>query len=214
MTALMVDALLLTAYRLHSLAARLGSDGTWMLPFESSPIWANAGDGSPIEFWGQVQLVAASGLLWRVSHQLPGRRVLAVWGVVLMVTAVDDRLRIHERVGRLLDLNSIVPFLSGWAGQEVGGLVFWTLAGTAFSMWLLRAYSTSSPAARRAALTLLIVVLPVGVIAVAYVALSAIGNDFLVGLSGVVVVDLRVAAKLLTTTACLILAMRWTEHSP
>lgn len=211
---LAVDALLLTPHRLHSVVARLGPEGVWPLPLDAAPGWAGTGDGSPVEIWGQLQLVVAAVLLVQLALRAPGRRVLAIWGLALVLMAADDHFRIHERAGRILGLERAGSALDHIEAQEVGGLLYWTVVGVVLGAGLLGTYPTSTPAARRAALLLSGAVLPLAVVAVAYVVLSAFGSGFLTGLSGVVVVDVRVTVKLLTTTAFVVLALRWRESLP
>ena len=59
-----------------------------------------------------------------------------------------------------------------------------------------------------------VILAPFGAVAVGYVLLSAFGGGLVDGLSGFVLVDVRVTAKLLTMTACLVLALRWTQAPP
>lgn len=211
---LAVDALLLMPHRLHSVASRLGPDGAWPLSPEATSRWAGTGDGSLVELWGQLQLVVAAVLLVHLALRSPGRGVLAVWGLALVLMAADDRFRLHERAGRLLDLDGAAPALSGGGAQEVGGLLYWTVVGAVLGAGLRRTWATSTPAARRAALVLLAAALPLAAVAVGFVVLSVVGSGLLTGLPGVVVVDVRVTVKLVTTTAFLLLALRWRKLLP
>ena len=214
LAALAVDSLLLAIHRLHVLADRVGPAGGWPVPSEVSRGWAGTGDGSLIELWGQLQLVAAAVLLIHLALRASGRRVLAAWGVVLLTMAADDGLRLHERAGRRLNLGQVIPALPDRAAQEVGGLVYWAVVGFVLGAGLLWAYVTSTSAARRAARILLVSAVPLAAVAAAYVLLSAVDREFLSGLSGVVVVDVRVTVKLLTTTAFVVVALWLRERRP
>ncbi|MFI7583270.1 hypothetical protein ACH9DO_05690 [Kocuria sp. M1N1S27] len=204
------DALVLTAHRLHHGVRRIDPDERWPLPFRSHAVWNGGADGSLVELWGLLQLGVAAVLLLLLARRAPGRRVLAVWGAALLVMVADDLLRLHERAGAILGLERWDSALSAAGGQELGGLVFWAVVGTVLGAALVRAYTTSVAPARRAALLLLAATAPFGAVAVGYVLLSAFGDGALDGLAGLVLVDVRVTVKLLTTTACLVLALRWT----
>lgn len=211
---LAVDALLLIPHRLHTAVVRLGPEGAWPRPLDAIPWWVGTGDGSPVELWGQLQLVVAAVLLVRLALRAPGRRVLAVWGLALVLMAADDLFRIHERAGTVLGLERAGPGLNDVGAQELGGLLYWAVVGAVLGAALVRTCATSTPAARRAALVLVAAALPLAVVAVAYVALSAFASGVLTGLPGVVVVDVRVTVKLLTTTAFLVLAVHMRERLP
>lgn len=211
---LAADALMLTSHRLHHLVLRADPDERWLLPFRSRAVWNGGADGSLVELWGLLQLGVAAVLLVLLARRAPGRRVLAVWGAVLLVLVADDLFRLHERAGAQLGLERWDSALSTSGGQELGGLVFWLVLGTALGAALVRAYTASAAPARRAALLLLAATAPFAVVAVFYVLLSAFGGGLTEGLSGFVLVDVRITVKLLTTTACLLLALRWTLNPP
>ena len=211
---LATDALVLTSHRLHHVLQRADPDERWPLPFRSQAVWNGGADGSLVELWGLLQLSVAAVLLMLLARRAPGRRVLAVWGAVLLVMVVDDLFRLHERAGALLALERWASALSAAGGQELGGLLFWAVVGAVLGAALVRTYTTSAAPARRAALLLLTATAPFGAVAVGYVLLSAFGGGLVDGLSGFVLVDVRVTAKLLTMTACLVLALRWTQAPP
>ena len=87
---LATDALVLTSHRLHHVVQRADPDERWPLPFRSQAVWNGGADGSLVELWGLLQLSVAAVLLMLLARRAPGRRVLAVWGAVLLVMVVDD----------------------------------------------------------------------------------------------------------------------------
>ncbi|MFE7629045.1 hypothetical protein [Kocuria sp. NPDC057446] len=211
---LAVDALALTSHRLHHAVLRADPDERWPLPFRSRAVWNGGADGSLLELWGLLQLSVAAVLLVLLARRAPGRRVLGMWGAVLLAMVLDDLFRLHERAGARLRLERWTTELSAAGGQELGGLVFWAVAGAVLGAALIGAHAASVAPARRASLLLLATTAPLGAVAVAYVLLSAFGGGLVHGLPGLVLVDVRVTVKLLTMTACLVLALRWTLNPP
>ncbi|MEX5259377.1 hypothetical protein [Kocuria sp. CPCC 205263] len=209
-----VDALLLSAHGLHQVLVRADPEGWWPLPFRRRAVWNGGADGSLVELWGLLQLSSAAVLLVLLARRVPKHGILGTWGTVLLVMVADDLLRLHERAGAFLDLDHRVPALSAAGGQELGGLAFWVAVGTVLSVALVRSYTTSAAPARRAALILLAVTAPLGAVAVSYVLLSAFGGGLGDGTLALVLADVRVTVKLLSMTACLVLALHWSRTPP
>lgn len=202
-----VDALALTAHRLHQMVLQIDPEQRWPLPFRSHAVWNGGADASFVELWGLLQLGVAAVLLVLLGRGAPGRRVLAAWGAVLLVMVVDDLFRLHENAGALLRLERWDSALSATGGQELGGLLFWAVVCAVLGAVLISTYTTSAAAARRAALILLATTAPFGAVAVAYVLLSAFGGGMLDWRSELLLVDVRITVKLLTMTFLLVRAV-------
>lgn len=104
--------------------------------------------------------------------------------------------------------------LSSAGAQELGGLVYWAVLAAFLGVVLLGTYLDSAPEVRHTTRILIGTMVPLTIAAVLYVLLSALDVAILNGATGAVVVEIRVTVKLLTTTAYLILAMRWTGLLP
>lgn len=193
---------------------RADPEGWWPLPFRRRAVWNGGADGSLAELWGLLQLSSAAVLLVLLARRVPKHGILGTWGAVLLVMVADDLFRLHERAGAFLDLEHRVPALSAAGGQELGGLAFWAAVGTVLSVALVHSYTTSAAPARRAALILLAVTGPLGAVAVSYVLLSAFGGGLGDGTLALVLADVRVTVKLLSMTACLLLALHWSRTPP
>jgi hypothetical protein len=118
---LLVADLLLIAASLE--AQRRGwSDGRyrqWLLRVEN---------GWPEQFAYAKQATSAAllFLLWRRTRS----GVFAAWAAVFACVLVDDRLQVHERVGRILARQLPLPQeVAGLREQDLGELAVWGLAG-------------------------------------------------------------------------------------
>ncbi len=129
--------------------------------------WNGDFDGSFVEVFGYIQLLAASVLL----VILWGRRRAAIygaWALTLAVLAADDLLMIHEYggeyVARALRLQAIGPV----EAQELGEFAIWTIMAVPLGAILLIAHRRANKEDRRMsrvlfALLVLLAVFTVGV---------------------------------------------------
>lgn len=122
---LLVDVLFLAADVAHTLG-----EGTerGVLGIFAPEAWAGDDDGSHLEVWGHIQMVAASVILLvlSVSHRI---FVFFAWALLLIVIVVDDLFQVHEKVGEyfveVLNLQSAL----GLRAEDFGELLTWASLG-------------------------------------------------------------------------------------
>lgn len=150
---LVMDTLLLSAYAFNSIANRdhqfvaLATFFQW----QSGP---GDPDNSAIEMTGHAKLLAAVIVLCVLSRG-PGRRVLAVWGVILMSMIMDDFFQLHERIGLLMAEMTGEWSILGLNSEAVGELSFWLIVALPLGTWLLFSHQASDPSVRGDSLLLI-----------------------------------------------------------
>lgn len=204
---LLIDGILLYAHAMHHTWNLLDHGPDWLGVFRA-PMWNGGRDGSLVELFGVFQLTIGAVLLINVATRRARQQVLLAWGGVFLTMAADDLFRLHERAGRLLGPDQNDPALVGGGAQELGGLVFWCLSGLVMGGVLLGTHRASCASARHASVTLATSLLPLTLVAVGYVLISAHQPALLDGASGVILVLVRVTVKLLTMTIILVQAVR------
>ena len=138
---LLVADLLLIAASVE--AQRRGwSDGRYRL-------WLLRAEGGWPEQFGHAKEAACAALLlllWRRTRS----GVFAAWAALFACALVDDRLRVHERVGGWTARQLSLPEVAGLQGQDLGELVVWGLAGV-FPLAAVAVLHRRSPEQVRAA---------------------------------------------------------------
>lgn len=122
---LFVDALFLAANVAHNLG-----DGTdrGLLGIFAPTAWEGDHDGSHIEVWGHIQLLAA-GVILLVLAVAQRMFVFGAWALLLFVVVVDDLFQLHEELGEyLVGALSLQPAM-GLRAEDFGELVTWAVLG-------------------------------------------------------------------------------------
>ncbi|MFC4902297.1 hypothetical protein [Kocuria oceani] len=210
---LALDGFLLVAHALHHLGEALDPEAQWMPWFRAGSLWSAGQEGSLGELFGHLQLGLAAVLLLVLAARSQGHRVLAAWGVAFLAMVADDFLELHERVGRSLGLDRVLPGLTAMGAQELGGLLFWGLFGSLLGLGLVLSHRRSLRAARSVSWTLLAVLVPLGLVAAGYVCLSVLRPDLLDGVLGATLALVRITTKLLTMTVLLVYTAYLAEES-
>lgn len=202
--ALVLDGFLLGAHVLHHLGRALDEDADRLPWFRSGSLWSAGQEGSLGELFGHLQLGVAAVLLLVLAARTRGQRVLAAWGAVFLGMVADDFLELHERAGRALGLERVLPGLTDMGAQELGGLLFWAVAGSLLGLGLVAAHRRSRRAARSVSWALLALLVPLALVGAGYVSVSALRPGLLDGALGAALALVRITVKLLTMTVLLV----------
>lgn len=141
---LTVDALFLLTDMLHRLHITRG-----MFPAFAHRLWEGDPDGSLLEIWRYVKAVAGGIALVWLWRRLLAAPVLLVAGCILFFIAADDSLRVHEEIGGAIAWNLGFPAMWNLRGQDLGELLFWSIAGSGLLARLMIAFRRSAPQPRR-----------------------------------------------------------------
>ncbi|MCJ8504303.1 hypothetical protein MRU69_05740 [Kocuria flava] len=123
-----------------------------------------------------------------------------------MILAADDHFMLHEQVGRRLRVETLLPALAEPSAQELGGMLFWVAIAVPAATALAIAYRAGSPAARRGARQLSLLIAPLVALGAGHVLLSALHPSFFETPGGQLFSVGRTGVKLLTTSVLLLQA--------
>lgn len=204
---LVLDLLALGASALHLIASRLDARDVWWAVFDSREIWSGRLDGSVAETFGNLQLMAAALLLFLCAVRGTRQYVLAVWGVVFLLVAVDDFFRLHELIGVTSADVSGSAALAVLDGGESWRLLMAAGAALALGLLLLLAHLRSSGRARQGSSRLVVASLFLCVFAVGVDLLSNLVHGPHGGVLYSMVTYVETAGELLAMSLVLIVAM-------
>jgi hypothetical protein len=145
---LLLDGLLLAANAAHSLSNEPHEPVTRFTPRQ----WDGT-DGSLIEIFGHMQLIAAAVML---GFLVASRRslVYAAWSFALLVVVLDDFLMIHEDVGGRLAVAMGLEPVAGLQTQDLGELLVWAVLGAVMASMVILTTLRASGEDRRNSLVL------------------------------------------------------------
>lgn len=165
---LLITALLLAGNVMHNLGG--GSEDGVMGVF--APIaWEGDFDGSHIEVWGHILMLAA-GVVLLVLSVVHRASVFAAWALVSIVIVIDDLFHIHEKGGEYLAVAWELQPAFRLRDVDFGELIVWAAIGTVLLIPLVIGHLRANKWTRRQSWTLL------GLLAL--LAVFAVGVDMLI----------------------------------
>ena len=120
----------------------------------SRSIWDGDLDGSFVEIFGHMQILAGVVLL---SFLFVARRapVYGAWALVLLMLGTDDFVRIHEKIGAILVRDLDLPAVDGLRSQDLGELLVWAGEAVIPGILVIIATMAAGRAARRDSIVLI-----------------------------------------------------------
>lgn len=133
--------------------------------------WDGDFDGSHIEVWGHIQMLAA-GVILLVLSVFHRAAIFAAWALVSVVIVIDDLFRIHERGGEHLAAAWQLQPAFRLRAVDFGELIVWGVLLLMLLIPLVIGHVRATQWARRQSWTLL------GILVV--LAIFAVGVDMLI----------------------------------
>lgn len=159
---LLITGLLLAGNVMHNLGD--GSEEGIIGVF--APIaWEGDFDGSHIEVWGHIQMLAA-GVVLLVLSVVHRASVFSAWALVSIVIVIDDLFQIHEKGGEYLAVAWELQPAFRLRDVDFGELIVWTAIGTMLLIPLVIGHLRANKWARRQSWTLLGILVLLAVFAV------------------------------------------------
>jgi hypothetical protein len=177
------------------------------------PRWKMDEDRSYAELAAFAAFVVAAALLVRLGVTTRRSSVLAVWGGVVLLVALDDLLQLHETGGANLARRLGLRERLGLDPQGWGELAVWGLMGVVCLVALGLGHRSSGPTARRISVYLLGGVGLLAVCAVGIDMLAIVAEPAVDGVEGYAIAMAESAGESVAAGYFLAVAVRFTATS-